>query len=134
MDKPVYSTKLYPASMVTPREAPTQLQGSRCTDCGASVFPASDRCPACVSENVSPLPLDSDGTLYSYSIVHAAPKNFVVPYAIGYVDFSQGVRVFGQVDADPKALAIDMKVRVSIRAAGKAKDGAPLYGFSFVPA
>ncbi|MBI4292630.1 MAG: OB-fold domain-containing protein [Betaproteobacteria bacterium] len=134
MEKQTSSTKLYPASMVYPREAPVQLQGSRCTDCGTTVFPASERCPGCVSDNVSRIPLDSEGTLYSFSVIHAAPKNFPVPYVVGYVDLPQGVRIFGQVEADPKSLRIDMRVRVNVYPEGKSRDGAPLYGFNFRPA
>jgi len=134
MEKQISSTKLFPAGMFYPHEAPAQLQGSHCTDCGTTVFPASERCPACVSENVSRTPLDPEGKLYSFSVIHAAPKNFPVPYVIGYVDLPEGVRVFGQVDADPKTLTIDMRVRVNVYPAGKSRDGAPLYGFNFLPA
>jgi hypothetical protein len=41
--------------------------------------------------------LAEQGVLYSYTIVHASPKAGMPPVAIGYVDFPEGVRVFGRV-------------------------------------
>jgi hypothetical protein len=56
--------------------------------------------------------LSNRGKLYSYSIVQVAPKRFLPPYAIGYVDFSEGVRVLGQLTiTDPEKLKLDMEVQ-----------------------
>ena len=65
MEKQISSTKLYPAGMCYPREAPAQLQGSHCTGCGTTVFPASERCLACVSGNVGRIPVNASGGLLS---------------------------------------------------------------------
>jgi uncharacterized OB-fold protein len=54
--------------------------------------------------SVSPVAADYDtialsehGVLYSYSMIHANPKSGIAPFAIGYVDFPEGARVFGRV-------------------------------------
>jgi uncharacterized OB-fold protein len=57
-----------------------------------------------VFRDVSPLaagyetiPLSEAGVLYSYSIIHPGPKSGAAPFAIGYVDFPEGARVFGRI-------------------------------------
>jgi uncharacterized OB-fold protein len=57
-----------------------------------------------VFRSVSPLAADHEtialsvrGQLYSYSIIHPNPKSGAAPFAIGYVDFPEGVRVFGRI-------------------------------------
>ena len=57
-----------------------------------------------VFRSVSPLAADHEtialserGALYSYSIIHPSPKTGAAPFAIGYADFPEGVRVFGRI-------------------------------------
>ena len=111
------------------------IVATECADCGKRVFPPTDVCPECMSENVAPLQLGRRGTLYSWSVVHAAPKTWRLPFIAAYVDMPEGVRVFAHmVDVDPKALVMDMPVEVCMAVLGTNEDGTPVESYSFVPA
>jgi benzoylsuccinyl-CoA thiolase BbsA subunit len=110
------------------------LVGSACGDCGKRVFPPTDVCPDCMSENMRRLALSRRGTLYSWSVVHAAPRGWTLPFVAGYVDLPEGVRVFAHiVGGDPKALAFDMTVETTISVLGNDDEGRALDGFAFAP-
>ena len=111
------------------------LIGIVCGDCAAKMFPPGDVCPDCMSENVTRLPLSPIGTLYSWSVVHAAPKGWTVPYIAGYVDLPEGIRVFAHiVDADPAKLSMDMAVTLCVRELGVDETGASVTSYAFAPA
>ncbi len=76
--------------------AESRLLASRSRQTGEVHFP--------VLRSVSPLAADHEtislserGALYSYSIIHPSPKTGAAPFAIGYADFPEGVRVFGRI-------------------------------------
>lgn len=116
-------------------EGGPRLMGSECAECGQRVFPPTDVCPECMSEAIRPLPLSRAGTLYSYSVVHAAPKGWSLPYVAAYVDLPEGVRVFAHiVEADAGTLAMDSPVTLTVAALGTDEDGAAMEGFAFRPA
>jgi len=107
---------------------------SQCADCQKRVFPPTDVCPECLSENLTRLPLSRRGTLYSWSVVHAAPKGWSLPFIAAYVDLPDGVRVFAHmVDIDPADLVMDMPVEVCMARLGTDATGAPMESYSFVP-
>jgi uncharacterized OB-fold protein len=111
-----------------------RLMASECADCGQRVFPPTDICPECMAENMKPLALSRTGTLYSFSVVHAAPKGWSLPFVAGYVDLPEGVRVFAHiVSDDPKSLAMDQQVALTIAVQGQGPDGANMEGFAFKP-
>jgi len=111
-----------------------RLIGTECADCGHRVFPPTPVCPECMSENVSRIELSETGTLYSWSAVRIAPRDWKTPFIAGYVDMPEGVRVFAHmVDIDPEALSFDMKVRVCKTVLGAESDGTPIESYSFVP-
>ena len=88
------------------------LIGQACEDCGKTLFPKTGVCPGCRSTRVSDCGMPVKGLLYSWSVVHVAPKPWVTPYVIGYVDLPNGVRVFAHIGGDPELLKVDMPVRV----------------------
>jgi len=98
------------------------LIGGRCADCGARAFPAPPVCANCMSENIVAEKLPRQGTLYAFSTVHIAPKKWTLPMRIGYVDLSDGVRVFTHLEGSD--LAIGDKVEVSIGVVGQDDTGA----------
>ncbi len=111
------------------------LIGAVCADCTKRVFPPSPVCPDCMSENMERLTLSREGTLYSYSLVHIAPRGWRVPFVAAYVDLPEDVRVFAHiVECEPQALAIDMKVSLCAAILGEDETGAPFEGFAFRPA
>ena len=108
-----------------------RLIGIVCGDCEAKVFPPVPVCPECMSENVSETELSDQGSLYTWSVVHVAPKNWTVPYTAGYVDLPEGVRVFAHiVDADPDTLEMDMPVRLTTAVLGEDQTG-PVESYAF---
>ena len=110
-----------------------QLIGTVCDDCGTKLFPPSHVCPECMSENVSEIELSHEGTLYSWSVVHVAPKSWRVPYVAGYVDLPEGVRVFAHiVGADPASLRMDMAVELTVAELFE-EAGAPVESYAFTP-
>ncbi len=115
-------------------EGVVRLVASECADCGKRVFPPTDVCPECMSENVARLTLSARGTLYSWSVVHAAPKGWSLPFVAAYVDLPDGVRVFAHmVDVDPNHLIMDMPVEVCMATLGTDETGAAVESYSFVP-
>ncbi len=77
--------------------------------------------------------MPAEGLLYSWSVVHVAPKPWVTPYVIGYVDLPNGVRVFAHIGGDPELLKVDMPVRVEPAEIGLDLQGQPRSFFRFTP-
>lgn len=82
----------------------TRLIVSKCKKCGAISFPKAPFCqnPDCekVRENVEQIELSKRGKLYSYSIQRYQPPlpfryEPFEPYALGMVDFPEGIRIWG---------------------------------------
>ncbi|MEM5383074.1 OB-fold domain-containing protein [Paraburkholderia phymatum] len=108
------------------------LIGQHCEDCGKALFPKTGICPGCQSERVVDVALPAHGTLYSWSVVHVAPKPWVTPYVIGYVDLSDTVRVFSHIGGDPQVLRVDMPVRLhaATPVSEERPAGTPLFTFN----
>lgn len=68
---------------------------STCNACGEKTFPPKITCPSCWSTDQGWTELDSRGTLYSWTRIHAAPATFQAqaPYAVGIVDLNCGIRL-----------------------------------------
>lgn len=111
-----------------------RLEGGRCKACAALSFPRAAVCTQCLSLEVDGTALSSEGRLYSYSVVHQAPKGWKVPYALGYVDLPEGIRVLAHIDAPFHAIAIDQPVRLSLGVVATNASGADLSTYTFVPA
>jgi len=83
------------------------LLGSRCTNCGSTLFPRVDSCTYCASEDPEPVELSTEGTLWSWTAVTAPPPGYEgeVPFGIGIVELPEGVRVITRLtESDPSAL------------------------------
>jgi uncharacterized OB-fold protein len=110
-----------------------RLMGGRCRKCDAVSFPRAAVCTDCMSEDIEDIELAHEGKLYSYSIVHQAPKGWTVPYALGYVDLPHNVRVLAHLDAPSDKLAIDMPMRLSVGVVGTDASGQSLLSYTFTP-
>ena len=112
-----------------------RLVAGRCAGCGKLVFPPPEFCPACAGSEIEAADLPRVGRLYTWSVVHAARAGWSAPFVLGYVDLAPDVRVLAHiVDADPKELAIDMRVRVRGRSPLATLAGQEVLAFEFVPA
>ncbi len=119
---------------VADRQADT-LPACRCAQCGQVYFPRRDLCPVCGD---GPAMLDAvvegPGTLYASSVIHIAPKNFTVPYAVGYVDFPGNVRVLGQIAWTPGTqLRPGMAMTIGHGPIARERDGSVRESFVFHP-
>ncbi len=76
-----------------------------------------------MSENVTAVAMPDEGIVYAYSTVHAAPRKWITPYAIGYVDLPNGARVFSHLQGD--GLAVGARVRLAAGVVGVTPEGAP---------
>ena len=71
-----------------------RLLGNKCTSCGRIYFPKTPLCFECMGKSMEEVVLSRRGTLYSYSIGRMASTHFQSPYAVGFIDLPEGVRVF----------------------------------------
>lgn len=125
------------------------LRGSRCVACAVTVYPADDTCPRCGAA-AAPLTLSRLGELWSWTVQRFAPKSppYVPPpggfrpFAVGYVELPERVRVAAVLDvADFGSIRIGMPMRIeagagvphAIPIAGERADG-PAYELADGPA
>lgn len=108
-----------------------RLIGGRCRNCAALSFPRAAVCADCLSEDIETVQLAEEGTLYSYSIVHQAPKGWAVPYALGYIDLTDKVRILAHLDTPAEKIAINMPMRLAVGVVGADAFGAPLLSYTF---
>lgn len=93
------------------------LLANRCKSCGQILFPKAHICLSCFSDNMEELPLSRRGKLYSYTIGRMASSHFMPPYALGYIDMPEGVRVFAPLkieESEYGQLRIGMEMEVTI--------------------
>jgi len=110
------STTYFPASRPWTEEgSAVRLHGSKCAHCGVAAFPPHPSCPDCGAENgQDTVRLSPVGTLYTFCEIHIAPKGFATPYAVGYVDLPEGVRLFGQIEGRAADLRLGQQVAVML--------------------
>ena len=119
------------AHVVTDAAGGLRLAGGQCTECGALSFPRTQVCVGCMSEDIAISPMSDRGVLYSYAVIRVGDEDEKLPYAIGYVDLSNGVRVLSRL-ANLEHLSIDMPVSLHVMRDGGG-DGVPLYKFWAAP-
>jgi uncharacterized OB-fold protein len=126
-------TEYFPAARPwTVEGGAVRLLGSRCAHCGGVAFPPHPLCPACGAESgQDTVLLSATGTLYSFSEIHIAPKGFATPYTVGYVDLTEGVRLFGQIEAKAAELAIGQKVAIGLGPVRTDADGRTVISYKF---
>jgi uncharacterized OB-fold protein len=93
------------------------LLGSRCSPCGNVAYPAAAGCQSCGSSDLVPLELARRGSVWAHTVQRFAPKSppYVppaggfAPFAVGYVELPDGVKVEAVLEAttldDPTELA-----------------------------
>ena len=82
------------------------LTGSRCLHCGTVAFPPARGCQSCGHSSQEVLQLGSRGTVWGFTVQRFAPKSppYVVPeggfvpFAVGYVELPEGVKVEAVLD------------------------------------
>lgn len=90
------TTQSFPLWRTGAPQTPSTLMASRDTRTGEWVFPAvADHSP--LAPHHAPVAVTGPGTVYSFTVIHPAPKTGQPPYALGYVDFAGPVRIFGRL-------------------------------------
>lgn len=110
------------------------LLGSRCTSCGAHFFPVRQACSGCLHDDLETVRFSRTATLYTFSIVRQSTPEFEVPYALGYVDLPEGVRVMTQLTGrDVEDYEIGMEMELVVEPFGKDEQGNETAGYRFRP-
>jgi uncharacterized OB-fold protein len=95
-----------------------RLVGSKCEECGHVTFPKCEIpiCPHCSKKTKMTLvPLSRVGTLYTYTIEYVGQPGFETPYANGYIDLPEGVRILSVIaETSEDALKIGAKMELFI--------------------
>ena len=73
------------------------LVGCRCKQCGKVIYPIRKVCLNCLGRDLERLDLSRNGKLYSFTIVHMPSDHFQPPYAIGWIELPEGIRIFSQI-------------------------------------
>lgn len=111
------------------------LFGSRCKICAQISFPPRAVCSKCFSEEMDKIPLSTKGKLYSYTIVGYAPPGLTAPYAIGYVDLPEGVRIFSILaDWKNEGLTVGMDLELVLQKFRDDSEGNEVLTYKFRPA
>lgn len=111
----------------------TLLIGSRCTDCKTLAFPRVPVCEKCMSEALADEVMPERGTLYSWTRVHVGPPYVIKPIIVGYVDLTNGIRVFSHLRSADGELEIGAGMKLGLAAVGVDAEGKPVETFVFVP-
>ncbi len=110
------------------------LLGSRCSNCGAHFFPVRQACSGCLHADLETVRFSTTATLYTFSVVRQSTPDFAVPYALGYVDLPEGVRVMAQLTGrDPEDYQIGMEMELVVEPFGADEDGNEMTGYRFQP-
>ena len=109
------------------------LLANKCKSCGQVFFPKVEFCLSCLGEKMEELKLSRRGKLYSYTIGRMPSMHFQPPYAIGYVDMPEGVRIFAPLELrKDKPLTVGMDMEVTIEKLWD-EDDKEIIGYKFKP-
>lgn len=119
-----------------------RLLGSRCASCGMPYFPRTSFChnPDCVDRKVEDALFGPRGTLWSCAIQNYPPPPPTLydepyaPYALGIVDFPEGLRVLGRIQTDdPASLRLGSEVELIVDRIHGDADGNEIVSWKFRP-
>ncbi len=123
-----------PAEFEVTPESEGFLLGSKCESCGAHFFPVREACSGCLHDELETVRFSTTGTLYTFSVVRQSTPEFEVPYALGYLDLPEGVRVMAQLTGrEPEDYEIGMEMELVVEPFGVDEDGNEMAGYRFRP-
>jgi uncharacterized OB-fold protein len=95
-----------------------KVEGTVCKDCGARFFPPRADCAKCFSKNMDWFEMPKKGRLETFTTAYYAPVGFEgdPPYAMGVVNFGDGMKLFARMAKDIKPEEIKVGMEVSVRA------------------
>lgn len=94
-----------------------KISGTMCKKCGNIFLPPRMDCPECLDEEMEWVDCENEGTLVTFTTIHAAPAGFEedVPYTICLVDVKGGGRLLGWLEGKEEDTKIGMTVRIRIK-------------------
>jgi len=117
----------------SPSEKP-YLIGSRCRNCQEVLFPQRPICLNCFGKDLEQVRLSSRGRLFTFTINHQGPKEFSTPYASGYIDLPEGVRIYSLLtDWETKDLKIGGEMELVIEKMTEDLEGNEEVTYKFRP-
>ena len=111
------------------------LVANECTSCGARYFDRRNACASCFGTEFKQVPVATDGTVNTFTIVAFAAPGIPVPFVSAVVD-CDGTPVRGNlinVEPDPDHVSTGMKVRLATYSLGTDDNGTEAIGFGFEP-
>lgn len=117
-----------------PSATQQQLLANRCPSCGEIFFPKKSICINCQQRNLDDIRLSRRGKIYSYTVVMQQPGIWYkgpVPYAIGYVELPEGVRIETLLKGEN--LKIGMEVELVIEKLYEDDEGSVIMAYKFQP-
>lgn len=106
----------------------------RCKKCGKLHYPFHDRCLACKNREFETVKPEGNTKLLTFTRIYNLPWGFDERYlTIGVVEFENGVRAMGQIDADEN---YDLKIGMTLRptwAPVRVQYGEDVYGLKLEP-
>lgn len=136
--------KLVPAlpDLFTWSELGVQLMSARCKSCGSVFFPKyhEQHRPGCPREEIESILLSKEAVLASYTIQYYMPpppfrtRDDITPYAIGLVEFPEGIQVVGiLVDCPFNELKIGMVIETTTFSLYQDDEGRDVLTWAFKP-
>jgi uncharacterized OB-fold protein len=112
------------------------LRATVCTRCEARFLGSRVACSRCECREFDTRRLPSTGRVGSFTIIHRAARGIPSPYVSALVDLDDGTTVKANVvgcAADPSAIRLGMRVRLTTMPAGTDVDGVEAIAFAFEP-
>ncbi|MCZ6619788.1 MAG: OB-fold domain-containing protein [Gammaproteobacteria bacterium] len=125
--------------MKIPDDGDPYLEGHKCGECDAIFLGERNICSKCgTRDRMGTIKLSTQGSLYSYAIVHRSFPGVEVPYISAVVDLDDGATLKGnliKVDPDPEKINFGMPVEVIFADAlgRKDRDGNSYLSYFFQP-
>ena len=116
-----------------PSEKP-YLIGSQCGNCQEVMFPQRKICLNCFGRDLKQVALSFRGRLFTFTINHQGPKEFSTPYASGYIDLPEGVRIYSLLaDWETKGLKIGAEMELILEKMMEDHEGNEVVTYKFRP-
>lgn len=111
-----------------------KIEWKKCMNCGYLQHKSHLRCLNCKSKEFEFITSKGDCKLLTYTILTAPPKEFRdrKSYAIGVVEFDNGVRALGQLTTKDN-LKIGMKLKAIYRKICDNLDGKEIHAYIYKP-
>jgi len=120
--------------VLPPSDGVPVLFAGRCARCGRAFFPKKEICPDCFDTGmVADIMLSGEGKLATYTVVRKGLGAKKPPYAIGYIDTPEQVRLIAPLtDCDFDDLRIGMDMEVAFEEE-MGDDGTPIVVYKYRP-